>query len=86
MIDKHCLYLGDDVLLFVLLFVGKRDSSAKVFSVLSRSWYSKSTQFTKDATEFSGPNEPCKPGAHCATLKKLYAAEKELFKAVKVRQ
>ncbi|KAK7328369.1 hypothetical protein VNO77_22474 [Canavalia gladiata] len=61
----------------------RRGSSAKVFSVLSWSRYSKSPHFTKDATEFSGPSEPCKPGAHCATLKKLYAAEKKLFKAVK---
>ncbi|XP_027338858.1 nitrate regulatory gene2 protein [Abrus precatorius] len=61
----------------------KRGNSAKVFSVLSWSRHSKSPHFTKDAAEFSGHGEPCKPGAHCATLKKLYAAEKKLFKAIK---
>ncbi|TKY72983.1 serine carboxypeptidase 2 [Spatholobus suberectus] len=61
----------------------KRGNSAKVFSVLSWSRYSKSPPSTKDGTEFSGRSEPCKPGAHCATLKKLYAAEKKLYKAVK---
>ncbi|KAG5116993.1 hypothetical protein JHK84_043106 [Glycine max] len=61
----------------------KRGNSAKVFSVLSWSRYSKSPPSTKDGAEFSGRSEPCKPGAHCATLKKLYAAEKKLFKALK---
>lgn len=61
----------------------KRGNSAKVFSVLSWSRYSKSHPSTKDGAEFSGHSEPCKPGAHCATLKKLYVAEKKLFKAVK---
>lgn len=71
---------------FDMLFVGKRGNSARVFSVLSWSRYSKSLspQFTKDDTDSFGPGEPCRPGAHCATLKKLYAAEKKLFKAVKV--
>ncbi|XP_027904410.1 nitrate regulatory gene2 protein [Vigna unguiculata] len=61
----------------------KRGNSAKVFSVLSWSRHSKSPPSTKDCAEFSGRSEPCKPGAHCATLKKLYSAEKKLFKAVK---
>ncbi|ESW10524.1 hypothetical protein PHAVU_009G217000 [Phaseolus vulgaris] len=61
----------------------KRGNSAKVFSVLSWSRHSKSPPSTKDCAEFSGHSEPCKPGAHCATLKKLYVAEKKLFKAVK---
>ncbi|XP_047160080.1 nitrate regulatory gene2 protein [Vigna umbellata] len=61
----------------------KRGNSAKVFSVLSWSRHSKSPPSTKDCAEFSGLSEPCKPGAHCATLKKLYAAEKKLFEAVK---
>ncbi|BAT79942.1 hypothetical protein LR48_Vigan721s000400 [Vigna angularis] len=61
----------------------KRGNSAKVFSVLSWSRHSKSPPSTKDCAEFSGHSEPCKPGAHCATLKKLYAAEKKLFEAVK---
>ncbi|KAK7281419.1 hypothetical protein RIF29_09402 [Crotalaria pallida] len=60
----------------------KGGSSAKVFSVLSWS-RSKTPQCTKDAAEFSGHGEPCRPGAHCATLKKLYDAEKKLFKSVK---
>lgn len=61
----------------------KRTNSARVFSVLSWSRHTKSSTFTKDDAEFSSPSEPCRPGAHCATLKKLYAAEKKLYKAVK---
>ncbi|XP_052114707.1 protein ALTERED PHOSPHATE STARVATION RESPONSE 1 isoform X1 [Arachis duranensis] len=57
---------------------GKSGNSAKVFSILSRSRHR-----ARDAAESFGPSEPCKPGAHCATLKKLHAAEKKLFKAVK---
>ncbi|GAV76404.1 DUF632 domain-containing protein/DUF630 domain-containing protein [Cephalotus follicularis] len=61
----------------------KRSSSAKVFSALSWNWSSKSLQFTRDAAEFSGSGEPCKPGAHCITLERLYAAELKLFKEVR---
>ncbi|CAK8534560.1 unnamed protein product [Lathyrus sativus] len=61
----------------------KRTNSARVFSVLSWSRHTKSPTFTKDDADFSSPSEPCRPGAHCATLKKLYAAEKKLYKAVK---
>ncbi|OMO75098.1 hypothetical protein CCACVL1_16346 [Corchorus capsularis] len=60
----------------------KRSNSAKVFSALSWSWSSKSLQFARDAVE-SGSIEPCKPGAHCITLDKLYAAEQKLYKEVK---
>ncbi|XP_065882200.1 protein ALTERED PHOSPHATE STARVATION RESPONSE 1 [Euphorbia lathyris] len=61
----------------------KRSNSAKVFSALSWSWSSKSLQFAKDATEVYNPTEPCKPGAHCITLDKLYAAERKLYNEVK---
>ncbi|EEF35770.1 protein ALTERED PHOSPHATE STARVATION RESPONSE 1 [Ricinus communis] len=61
----------------------KRSNSAKVFSALSWSWSSKLLQYAKDATEVSNPSEPCKPGAHCVTLDKLYAAEQKLYKEVK---
>ncbi|KAF7803949.1 nitrate regulatory gene2 protein [Senna tora] len=61
----------------------KRSDSAKVFSVLSWSRHSKSSHYARDAAELSGPTEPCRPGAHCATLKKLYAAEKRLSKLLK---
>ncbi|GMI74365.1 hypothetical protein like AT2G34670 [Hibiscus trionum] len=60
----------------------KRSNSAKVFSALSWSWSSKSLQFARDAIQ-CGSNEPCKPGAHCITLDKLYAAEQKLYKEVK---
>ena len=63
---------------------GKRSNSAKVFSALSWSWSSKSLQFARDAVQ-CGSSEPCKPGAHCITLDKLYVAEKKLYKEVKVR-
>ncbi|CAH2059387.1 unnamed protein product [Thlaspi arvense] len=61
---------------------GKRSSSAKVFSALSWSWSSKS--LGKDATT-SGAVEPCRPGAHCSTLEKIYTAEKKLYQLVRVR-
>ncbi|XP_021286042.1 uncharacterized protein LOC110417818 [Herrania umbratica] len=60
----------------------KRSNSAKVFSALSWSWSSKSLQFARDAVE-CGSIEPCKPGAHCVTLDKLYIAEQKLYKEVK---
>ncbi|KAL5100785.1 hypothetical protein RYX36_005112 [Vicia faba] len=63
--------------------LSKRTNSARVFSVLSWSRYTKSQTFTKGDADFSSPSEPCRPGAHCATLKKLYAAEKKLYEAVK---
>ncbi|KAE8716894.1 putative Root phototropism protein [Hibiscus syriacus] len=60
----------------------KRSNSTKVFSALSWSWSSKSLQFARDAVQ-CGSNEPCKPGAHCITLDKLYATEQKLYKEVK---
>ncbi|KAM1008159.1 hypothetical protein TB2_004487 [Malus domestica] len=61
----------------------KTSNSTKVFSAFPWSWSSRSLQFPKDAVESSGPNEPCRPGAHCITLKKLYDHEKKLYKEVK---
>lgn len=61
----------------------KRGNSTKVFSALSWSWSSRSLQFPRDAVESSGPSEPCRPGAHCITLQKLYDEEKKLYKEVK---
>ncbi|CAN6807456.1 unnamed protein product [Brassica oleracea] len=63
----------------------KRSSSAKVFSALSWSWSSKSLQMGKDATT-SGTVEPCRPGAHCSTLEKLYTAEKKLYQLVRNKE
>lgn len=68
------------------MITGKRSNSAKVFNALSRRWSSNSLQFATDAVEFLGPNEPCQPGAHCITLKKLYAAEQRLQKDIKVKR
>ncbi|KAF3450330.1 hypothetical protein FNV43_RR06410 [Rhamnella rubrinervis] len=43
-----------------------------------------SLQLTKDAAvELDGASEPCRPGAHCITLKKLYDEEQKLYKEVK---
>ncbi|EOX96958.1 Uncharacterized protein TCM_006084 [Theobroma cacao] len=47
---------------------GKSCNTAKVFDVLSWSWSSM---------------EPCKPGARCITLDKLYVAEQKLYEEVK---
>ncbi|CAG7880565.1 unnamed protein product [Brassica rapa] len=63
----------------------KRSSSAKVFSALSWSWSSKSLQMGKDAMT-SGAVEPCRPGAHCSTLEKLYTAEKKLYQLVRNKE
>ncbi|KAM7256214.1 hypothetical protein ACFE04_011955 [Oxalis oulophora] len=61
----------------------KRSSSTKVFSALSWTWTSKSLQLARDPVELSGSNEPCKPGGHCNTIGKLYAAEQKLYKTVR---
>ncbi|XP_052183195.1 protein ALTERED PHOSPHATE STARVATION RESPONSE 1 [Diospyros lotus] len=61
----------------------RRCNSAKVFSALNWSWSSKSLQCTRNAAEFGGPSEPCRPGAHCVTLEKLYAEEQRLCKEIK---
>ncbi|KAL3643738.1 hypothetical protein CASFOL_014553 [Castilleja foliolosa] len=61
----------------------KRSNSAKVFSALAWSWSSRSLQHTKETGDFHGSNDPCKPGAHCITLQKLYTEEQKLYKDVK---
>lgn len=35
--------------------------------------------------ELSGASEPCRPGAHSITLKKLYDEEMKLYEEVKVK-
>lgn len=56
-----------------------------MFSALSWSWSSKSLQLTREASDCrGGPSEPCRPGAHCITLEKLFLAEQRLHKEVKV--
>ncbi|GMY38049.1 nitrate regulatory gene2 protein [Fagus crenata] len=74
---------GGDTFLLRGLDENKRKNSAKVFSALSWNWSSKSLQVTKEAVELSGSSEPCRVGAHCITLKKLYAAEQKLYKEMK---
>ncbi|XP_071722473.1 protein ALTERED PHOSPHATE STARVATION RESPONSE 1 [Rutidosis leptorrhynchoides] len=61
----------------------KRNNSTKVFSALSWTWASKSLQLSRDPAELSGSNEPCKPGGHCITIGKLYAAEQRLYKTLR---
>ncbi|KAL3833700.1 hypothetical protein ACJIZ3_008436 [Penstemon smallii] len=61
----------------------KRSNSAKVFSALTWSWSSRSLQSTREMGVFYGPDEPCKPGAHCITLQKLYSEEQKLYKNVR---
>ncbi|CAI9782180.1 unnamed protein product [Fraxinus pennsylvanica] len=74
-----------DVFLFRSVKENKRNrsSSAKVFSSLAWSWYTKSFRSTRDTGEVYVSGEPCKPGAHCITLQKLYVEEQKLYKAVK---
>lgn len=64
---------------------GKGNSSARLSS-LSWSWSSRSLQMTRDALEVGTPTEPCKPGAHCITLGKIYAEEQTLYTAVRERE
>ncbi|KAE8688033.1 hypothetical protein F3Y22_tig00111005pilonHSYRG00187 [Hibiscus syriacus] len=86
---------GKDIAVFTAINVGnnslpwklnenkrKRSNSAKVFSALSWSWSSKSLQLARDDFQH-GSSEPCKPGAHCITLDKLYSAEKKLYRELK---
>ncbi|XP_057763896.1 protein ALTERED PHOSPHATE STARVATION RESPONSE 1 [Salvia miltiorrhiza] len=61
----------------------KRSNSAKVFSALNWSWSSKSLQCNRETGDMLGSGEPCKPGAHCITLEKLYSEEQKLYKDVK---
>ncbi|KAG6404980.1 hypothetical protein SASPL_132559 [Salvia splendens] len=61
----------------------KKSNSAKVFSALNWSWSSKSLQSTRETGDMFGSGEPCKPGAHCITLEKLYTEEQKLYKDVK---
>ncbi|KAL5773934.1 hypothetical protein ACOSP7_011491 [Xanthoceras sorbifolium] len=61
----------------------KRSNSAKVFSALSWSWSFKSLQSSQEAIGLCRSSEPCKPGSHCITLEKLYAAEQKLYKEFK---
>ncbi|KAL7131140.1 hypothetical protein ABFS83_13G178800 [Erythranthe nasuta] len=61
----------------------KRSSSAKVFSALTWNWSSKSLHSTRETEDLLGSSEPCKPGAHCITLQKLYSEEQKLYKDVK---
>lgn len=91
MLDKQqiliCVHKHEQFVVHVIILMwlaGKRSSSAKVFSALSWSWSSKSLQVGKDSTT-SGAVEPCRPGAHCSTLEKLYTAEKKLYQLVRVR-
>lgn len=64
---------------------GKKGNTAKVFSALSWSWSSKSLPFTRESVDSGGSGEPCRPGAHCITLKKLLDEETKLYKEVKVK-
>ncbi|KAK3020235.1 hypothetical protein RJ639_045471 [Escallonia herrerae] len=61
----------------------KRYSSAKVFNALTWSKSSRSLRFTRDPVELSGNTQPCRPGAHCVTLGKLWAEEQRLYDEVK---
>ncbi|XP_030969232.1 nitrate regulatory gene2 protein [Quercus lobata] len=74
---------GGDTFLSWGLEENKRKNSAKVFSSLSWNWSSKSLQVTKEDVGLYGSSEPCRVGAHCVTLRKLYAAEQRLYKEMK---
>ncbi|XP_019179762.1 PREDICTED: uncharacterized protein LOC109174966 [Ipomoea nil] len=61
----------------------KRHNSAKALSAFTWSWSFKPINSTRDAGDFLGPSEPCKPGSHCITLEKIYTEEQKLYKDVK---
>lgn len=91
MFDVLHLHASSLTLLFIKFliitvhFTGKRCNSAKVFSALSWNRSARALQYSRDAVESSDPSEPCRPGAHCITLRKLYEAEKKLYKEIKVK-
>ncbi|XAR72528.1 hypothetical protein NMG60_11019200 [Bertholletia excelsa] len=62
---------------------GHNSNSGKVFNALTWSWSSKSLQYTTSATKCCDSTEPCRPGAHCLTLGKVYAEEQRLYKDIK---
>ncbi|KAL4627709.1 hypothetical protein ACB092_05G242200 [Castanea dentata] len=74
---------GGDTFLSRGLEENKRKNSAKVFSSRSWNWSSKSLQVTKEDVGLHSSSEPCRVGAHCITLRKLYAAEQRLYKEMK---
>lgn len=98
-LDDHFLKVsagGKDIAVFLDVNVGetflyhsikenknRKSNSAKVFNALTWNWSSKSLHSSKDTGGFYNPSEPCKPGAHCLTLEKLYDAEQKLYKEVK---
>ncbi|KAH9610907.1 hypothetical protein KSS87_017059 [Heliosperma pusillum] len=59
---------------------GKGNNSTRALNSLSWNWSSKSPNLTQDEQTLI---EPCKAGAHCITLEKLYAEEQILYKAVR---
>ncbi|XP_021725341.1 uncharacterized protein LOC110692622 [Chenopodium quinoa] len=64
---------------------GKENNSARLSS-LPLNLSARSLQVAKDDLEPSTPTEvtePCKPGAHCITLEKIYAEEQTLYAAVR---
>ncbi|XP_057545158.1 protein ALTERED PHOSPHATE STARVATION RESPONSE 1 isoform X1 [Amaranthus tricolor] len=61
---------------------GKGNHSARLSS-MSWSRSSPPLQDTRDPLEVGTPVEPCKPGAHCITLEKIFAEEQTLYTTVK---
>ncbi|XP_074296269.1 protein ALTERED PHOSPHATE STARVATION RESPONSE 1-like [Silene latifolia] len=59
---------------------GKGNNSTRSLNSLSWNWSSKTPHLTQDEQALI---EPCKAGAHCITLEKLYAEEQILYKAVR---
>lgn len=70
--------------IYYLRFTGRRSSSAKVFSALTWGWSSKSLLSNREIGDIAGSGQPCKPGAHCVTLERIYSEEQKLYKDVKV--
>lgn len=93
-IQNNESYCSSTYIIYVLLSciscfmmnTDRKSNSAKVFNALTWNWSSKSLHTSKDTGGIYNPSEPCKPGAHCLTLDKLYDAEQKLYKEVKVIQ
>lgn len=82
----HILFMSCFPAFHALWWTDRKSNSAKVFNALTWNWSSKSLHTSKDTGGIYNPSEPCKPGAHCLTLDKLYDAEQKLYKEVKVIQ
>ncbi|VFQ92292.1 unnamed protein product [Cuscuta campestris] len=88
-LDDHFLKASNgatEIAVFIDINVGENSFPWKIKENKGKKgWSSKSLSFSRDSVQH-GPNQPCKPGAHCATLDTLYVAEQNLYKELEVER